>query len=148
MAFELRAMREEDLPLMYPEVHDTTLSPMKMLRATRQYYLGRERKIYKINIAIDLSRQAFMIRGGALIHELGWDTYIIGWGRGTAVICRRDYCVYEFYEVTEDLLPKLEELKQLIAEAKAISGTQMKGNEVDVFREPYVNFWPYTKKGV
>lgn len=147
MAFELRAMREEDLPLMYPEVHDITLSPMKMLGATREYYLGRERKIYKINIAIDPSRQAFMIRGG-LIHELGWDTYILGWGRGTAVICQRDYCVYEFYEITEDLLPKMEELKQLIAEALSVSGRNMKGNEWELDQVPYVNFWPYTKKGV
>lgn len=147
MAFELRKIREEDLPLIFPEVQDTTISPSKKRRMTREYYIGSKKDICKLTTAIDLSRQAFMIWGG-VIHELGLYTHIFGWGRGTAVICERGYCEFEFYEITEDLLPKMEELKQLIAEALSVSGRNMKGNEWELDQVPYVNFWPYTKKGV
>jgi hypothetical protein len=83
MAFELRNIREEDLPLIFPEVQDTTLSPSKMRRATRENYIGRRKDICKLTTAIDTSRQAFMIRGGVNTRiRLGYVYFRLGSGYG------------------------------------------------------------------
>lgn len=127
MAFELGRITKGDLPFIFPNVHDDKLENRALFRTTRDYFYGvykdvnNRKKVVGNKWVVDKERCAFMTNATATYrHNVGGETYFFGWEGGTAIITNRGYCLYEFYKVTDDLLPRLEQLKPLIAEGKSL----------------------------
>lgn len=155
MAFEIGTITEEDLPFVFPNKHDFKWENITLNRATRDYFYGiyqdanKRKEIAGKRWVVDKERRAFMtVLAGSYTHNVGPCTYLFGWEGGTAVFKRRDYCIYEFFRITNDLLPRIEQLKPLIAEALALGGESLEGVGGQFYEAvPHAEFLPYPSKG-
>lgn len=89
MAFELKTITEEDLPFIFPEVHDETLSREARLKASRDYFYGiyqdanKRKEIVGKRWIVDKERCAFMTCATVTyLHNVGSSTYFFGWEGG------------------------------------------------------------------